>query len=156
MAPAVVYITVTSTITGTGGLTVVDTTAGAIAINAANNYTGTTTLAGNLTSGSVTVGNISAFGNSAVNFVSGVLANGVGANFVLANPVNFTNSVASFGNSGNRFFLAGPITLTGNNQIIADANATVNQATFLSGVVGGTGALTLLGGALMIQNPNNT
>ena len=75
--------------------------------------------------------------------------------FALANPINFNNSVVTFNNNAtNRIFLTGPITLTGNNQITADANGF--GATGFSGVVTGSGSLSLLGGALVMQNPNNT
>src|SRR5439155_1551881 len=111
--------------------------------------------------GQLTVGNISAFGNGAVTLTSGTVNTSTGAPanspfgfFALANPINFTNSVVTFANSTNRFFFVGPITLTGNNQITADANAF--GATAFSGVVGGTGSLNLIGGALVMQNPNNT
>ena len=62
--------------------------------------------------------------------------------------------MVTFLNSVDRFFLAGPITLTGNNQITADSNAF--GATAFSGVVTGSGSLNLLGGALAMQDPNNT
>ncbi len=109
----------------------------------------------------LTVGNVSSFGNGPVNFTSGTLATSVApptnsqfGYFALANPFNFNNSVVTFQSSVNRIFLTGPITLTGNNQITADANAF--GATGFSGVVSGTGSLNLLGGAIVMQNPNNT
>ena len=157
-------ITVNSTLTGTNGLTITDTTAGTITLAAANSYTGTTTVTGTGT-GNVTISNISAFGNGAVTLTSGTVTAGIVASnntannaqdsfFALDNPINFNNSVVTFANSTNRFFFTGPITLTGNNQITADANAF--GATALSGVVSGTGSLNLLGGAIVMQNPNST
>ena len=145
-------LTVNSSLTGTGGLTVTNTTAGAITLGAANSYTGTTTLnnLNDATAVSLTITTVSAFSNGPVNFTSGQLANSVGANFALANPFNFNNSVVTLGVT-NRIFLAGPITLTGNNQI------TVTNPTFFSGVVSGPGSLNDIGGnALVMQNPNST
>ena len=52
-------LVVNSSITGTGGLTLTDTTAGTITLNAANSYSGTTTINGTGT-GQLTLGNISA------------------------------------------------------------------------------------------------
>src|SRR5205085_503653 len=55
-------ISVNSTLTGTGGLTISNTTAGNITLSAANSYTGGTTV--NATgSGNLTLGNVSALGN---------------------------------------------------------------------------------------------
>ena len=154
-------ITVNSSITGTGGLTITDTFAGAITLNAANSYTGATTINASVSTLTLTVGNISAFSNGPVNFTSGTLATSVApptnsqfGYFTLANPFNFTNSVVTFANSVNRIFLAGPIALTGNNQITANANGF--GATGFSGVVSGAGSLNLLGGAIVMQNPNST
>ena len=159
-------ITVNSVLTGTNGLTLTGTTAGVITLNGADNYTGTTTINGVGTNNpTVAIGNISAFGNGAVTLTSGSLGTNIAASnntgnnaqssfFALANPVNFNNSVFTFQNSTNRIFLTGPITLSGNNQITADANAF--GATVFSGVVSGSGSLNLVGGALVMQNPNST
>ncbi len=122
---------------------------GAITLSAANSYLGSTTVNGT-GSGQLTLGNISALSNSTVTLTSGLVANNVGANFAVANPVNFTNSVVTLG-VGNRTFFVGPIVLTGSNQIL------ISTPTFFSGVVSGTGSLNLVSGnALVMQNPNNT
>src|SRR5262249_36327510 len=145
-----VNMSITSNIAGSAGLTVADSGSTTLTpTNAGNSYTGGTTL----NQGTLVLGNISALGNSALTLTGGTLSNGVGNNFALANPVNFTNSVVTLGGT-NRTFLTGPITLTGNVQI------TVVVPTFFSGVVtdGATqGTLNLLAGnALVMQNPNNT
>jgi len=50
-------IVVNSSLTGTGGLTVTGTTAGSVTLNAADSYTGGTTLNG--VGGTLNVGNVS-------------------------------------------------------------------------------------------------
>lgn len=145
-------ITMNSSLTGTGGLTVYNTTAGNITLAAANTYTGGTTV--NATgSGNLTLGNASALGNGAVTLIAGTPNNTVGANFALANPVNFNNSVVTLG-GGNRILFVGPITVAGSNQF------SVGNAAFLGGMIrdGATpGSINMLSGtALVMLNPNNT
>src|SRR5205814_5180915 len=107
-------IVVNSSLAGTGGLTLTDTTAGTIALNSANSYTGTTTINANPVTLTLTLGNLSAFSNGSVNFTSGTVGNSVGNNFAVANPFNFNNSVVTLGGA-NRTTLVGPITLTNSN-----------------------------------------
>ena len=83
---------------------------------------------------------------------SGILANGSGsANFAIANPINFNNSVVTLSTT-NRIFFTGPISVTGNNQF------QVTLPTFFSGVVSGSGSVNVFAGAgvLVMQNANNT
>ena len=56
-------------------------------------------------------GQVGAFGSSSVALNSGTLANSIGANSAIANPISFNNSVVTFAN--NRTFFTGPITLDG-------------------------------------------
>src|SRR5262249_41882263 len=129
-------IVVNSTLSGTGGLTATNTTAGTITLNAADIYTGTTTANAlpATTATTSTTGNASALGNGPVTLTSGQIATsvtvvGIGSGsgqstfglFALSNPVNFNNSVVTFANSVNRIDLTGPISLSGNNQIAANA-----------------------------------
>ena len=65
-------IAVNSSITGTGGLTITDTTAGTITLNAANSYTGTTTV----TSGSLIVNGTLA--NTVLTVLGGGVLGGTG------------------------------------------------------------------------------
>ena len=142
-------ITVTSALTGSNGLTVTATTAGTIALNSANNYQGTTTINGTGT-GTVSLGNISALSNGAVNMTSGILANSIGINFAIGNQFNFNNSVVTFGTSTtNRTTFAGPITVTGNNFF------SVTNPTVFGGIVSngnGVGSVNVIAGnALTMQ-----
>src|SRR5207237_2278107 len=124
--------TLNSILSRTGRMPITDPTAGAITPNAADIYTGTTTINANpaTTATTFTVGNVSALSNGPVTLTSGQIATSTGPTttgqfgfFALANPVTFSNSVVTFQNSTNRIFLTGPITLLGNNQITGDANA---------------------------------
>ncbi len=128
--------------------------AGTLTLSNTNSYTGATTINGPFASSGLTVGSVGALSNGAINFTSGVLNNSVGANFALANPLNLTNSVATFANTvANRTTFTGPITLTGNNQIFGVA---AGSTTLFAGVVSGTGSLNLDSGELVLQNANNT
>ena len=144
-------ITVNSAISGTGGLTVAQNTAGTISLAAAagNSYSGGTTLAG----GTLSVANASALGNGTLTLIGGTLVNTFGSNFALGNPVVFNNSVVTIGNTTNGLSLAGPIALTGSNQITISTSTT--KPVYFSGAVSGTGALSLNGGTLVLQNPND-
>src|SRR5205814_7758062 len=59
-------IVANSSLTGTGGLTVVEGTAGSVTLNAANSYTGTTSINANPVNLQFNVGNLSALGNGPV------------------------------------------------------------------------------------------
>src|SRR4029077_15103231 len=114
------------------------------ALNAANVYTGGTTItngAAGTNSGFVRLGNASALSTGTVTFsAGGSLANSVGGNFAIDNPIVFNNAVVQLDNPNNtsRTFFTGPITLNGNNQILVNANAG-GEAVFFSGVVSGAG-----------------
>ena len=141
-----VSTTITSTITGTGGLTI--SGPGMATLNVANNYTGGTTYNG---PGTLALGNISSLGNGAFTMTAGNLSATAAANQPIANAFNLNNSVVTLGLT-NRTFFTGPITLTGNNQL------TLSNPTLFSGATSGgsTASLNLDGGILVMQNPNST
>ena len=147
-------LTISSTIAGSGGLTIFNTAQYNTLLNNANTYSGTTYIDSNPIGTANTegtyIGNVAAFGTSTVNVNSGALVNNTGnVNLAIPNAMVFNNSVAILSGS-NRTSFTGPVTLVGNNQI------TAANPTFLAGVVSGSGSLNLISGSLVMQNPNNT
>ncbi len=143
-------MTINSTITGSGGLTVASPAAagsigagnGILQIGNPNSYTGGTWLAG----GVLLIGNNTALGSGTLTLIDGTLQ--AAAAVTLSNPVALNNSSVTISGSNNLTF-SGPITLTDTNMaadIFANTLAVTNTAlTTLSGNISGAGSLLLAG-----------
>ncbi len=118
-----------------------DTGNASILIPAATSLTGPGLVtAGAASNTLLTLGNNAALGSGAVNFTSGVVT--ASAPLTITNPVTFSSS-SSTANAIPLAFAGSPITITSNVNLTNDVVLSVNNTTTLSGVVSGTGSLTL-------------
>ncbi len=153
--------TLNGVISGAGALTKVQ--AGNLVLNAANSYSGGTTVS----AGTVTVGNNSALGTGAVALASGTtLANNTD-NLVVGNAFTIGNAEVATG--ANVFTLAGVIggtgllTKTGSGTLVLNgANSYSGGTSVAAGTVTvgtssalGTGAVAMANGTTLANNANN-
>ena len=139
-------ITITSSITGSGGLTA--SGAGAVSLNGTGVFTGPTTYDGgaldesDYVTGELILGSVSSIGNNSLTAISGSFGPSVGGTFaVLINAITLDNSIVGFGISATpaaRPTFAGPITIFGNNTIEAPY-----ATTYIAGAISGPGSITV-------------
>jgi len=123
--------TLSGILSSTGGVTVNNSTGAAI-LNGVNTYSGTTTL----TSGTLTANNNFALGTSTLAFNGGTLQQTAGGTISLSNPITVSASNGTIGGSNN-------LTLSGNGTLTGNKIITNTSLTTLSGVLSGTGGLTV-------------
>src|SRR5262249_53230378 len=140
-------LTITSNITGSGGLTLVG--GGTLNLPAANAITGTTSLIGT----AVNLGASNAFASGALTLVSGGLQTSAAAGLLFTNAVTISNANVTLGGV-NPLLFSGAVTLAGNNSIL---NVTSTALTDFNGVISGTAFLTKAGaGTLTLSNNAST